>query len=298
MMYFKSSLSSLSAVAAILASAACGSSQETPARSASNEASRAAATEPAISPYGQSTGQNDNPVTPAHEGATTASHESPTMPGADPSPTRNDNPASGSTRGASASPGAGSVETWNSTNSQTGVTNVMGGVDVSTLNDAQLSAVVSTINEGEIQEATLALGKATAPDVKRFAKDMASAHRDMQNKTDALLARLQITPSDNAVSNQLKSDTQNEMATLQTMRGKDFDRDYIDAQVRNHNKALELLDRIMPVVKNPDLKAALASVHPKVESHLRSAERVQQTLQKGATNAQPADDPNPHGSAP
>jgi putative membrane protein len=293
MMHFKSSLSSLSAVAALFASVACGSSQETPARSASN----AAASEPAISPYGEATGQNDNPVTPAHEGATTPSHESPTMPGADPSPIRNDSPASGSTRGANA-PGTGGVETWSSTNSQMGVTNVMGGVDVSTLNDAQLSAVVSTLNEGEIQEAALALGKASSPDVKRFAKDMASAHRDMQTKIDALLGRQQITPSDNAVSNQLKSDTQNEMSALQTMRGKDFDRDYIDAQVRNHNKALELLDRITPVVKNSELKGALANVRPKVESHLRSAERVQQTLQRGATNAQPADDPNPHGTAP
>jgi len=175
-----------------------------------------------------------------------------------------------------------------------GSTNTMGAesgaiMDVSTLNDAQLAAIVGAINQGEIQESQLAVNKATAADVKRFARDMSTAHREMQAKSTALLSRLQITPADNAVSNQLKSDTQNELSTLQTMRGKDFDRDYIDAQVRNHNKALELLDRITPNVKNAELKAALTNDRPKVEAHLREAERVQQSLQKGTTNAQPED---------
>ncbi len=301
MMHFKSSLSMVSAVAAIFACAACGSTAETPPRTASNAASTAAS-EPALSPYGESTGQNDNPVTPSREGATTPGHESAALSDADPSPIRNDSPASGSTHGSSGSSPGGSVETWGSTNNQMGqlgVTNAMGGVDVSTLNDAQLSAVVQTINEGEIQEAELAVSKGVSPDVKRFAKDMMNAHRDMQNRTRALLARLQITPADNAVSNQLKSDTQNELSTLQTMRGKDFDRDYIDAQVRNHNQALELLDRVAPIVKNSELKAALTNERPKIEAHLRGAERVQQSLQKGATNGQPrGEDANPHGTAP
>jgi putative membrane protein len=295
MMHIKSSLSKVSAVAAILSCAACGSSQESPARSASN----AAASEPAISPYGEATGQNDNPIRPSREGATTASHEGTNMSSADPSPIHNESPATGSTDGSSA-PG-GSIETWGSgsTNRSMGVTNTMGGVDVSSLNDPQLSAVVQTINEGEIQEAELALSKSTSPEVKRFATDMMSAHRDMQNKTSALLARLRITPSDNAVSNQLKSDAQNEMSTLQTTKGKDFDRDYIDAQVRNHNEALELVDRITPIVKSPELKAMLTNAHPKLEAHLRAAERVQQSLQKGAASSQGgAKDPSPHGTAP
>jgi putative membrane protein len=168
-----------------------------------------------------------------------------------------------------------------------GVTNPMGGLpDVSSLSDAQLAAIVQAVNQGEIDEAQLALGRSTSPEVKRFARDMLGAHRDMQYKTNVLLGRLQLTPSENAVSNQLKSDTQSEMQELQTMRGKDFDRDYIDAQVRNHNKALEILERITPGVRNPDLKVAFTNDRPKVEAHLRAAERAQLALQRG-TNPQP-----------
>jgi putative membrane protein len=169
-----------------------------------------------------------------------------------------------------------------------GVTNQMGGAtDVSSLNDAQYAAVIQAVNQSEIQEALLAIGKATSPDAKRFARDMAFAHRNLENKLNGLLSNLELTPSENAISNQIKSDAQNEMQTLQTMRGKDFDRDYIDMQVTNHNKALELLDRIAPNVKSDELRIALTRVRPSIEDHLRQAERVQQSLQKGSTNVQP-----------
>ena len=197
---------------------------------------------------------------------------------------------------------SGAPVTWGSApesppTSATGVTNQMGGmVDLSTLNDAQFAAIVQAINAGEIQEAQLAMSKATSPDVKRFARDMAVAHRDMQSRMTTLLGRLQITPSDNAVSNQMRSDTQGEVSTLQTLRGKDFDRSYIDAQVTNHNSALETLDRITPSVKDAELKAALTATRPKIEAHLREAERVQLTLQKGTASPQPGasgSSPNP-----
>ncbi len=183
-------------------------------------------------------------------------------------------------------------QTWGAGASQPnsppmGVTNPMGGMDVSGLNDAQLAAVVHAMNDGEIQEAQLAETKASAASVKRYAQHLLNAHRDMMNKNSALLARLQIIPSDNSVSNQIKSDAQNELSTLRSMRGKDFDRDYVDAQVRNHNKSLELVDRVAPLVKNAEVRAQLQSDRTRIEAHLRDAERLQESLQKGSTNAQP-----------
>jgi hypothetical protein len=52
------------------------------------------------------------------------------------------------------------------------------------------------------------------------------------------------------VSNQLKRDAQDELSTLQGMSGRDFD--YIDAQVRGHNLALELIDRMLPNITDSD----------------------------------------------
>ncbi len=294
MRHLKSTLARLSTAAAVLAAAACSSSQTSPANSPSG--ARPASTYSQYGPaLGESAGYTPGPSTEATPGS--VGLPPPPMPGpvelvpASPA-LQEPAAATGSTGGAPVAP-----VTWGgaaSVSREVGVTNQMANeVDLSTLNDAQFASIVQAVNEGEIQEAQLAMTKATSPDVKRFARDMATAHRDMQNKMTALLGRLQITPSDNAVSNQLKSDTQSELSTLQGTRGKDFDRDYIDAQVRNHNEALELLERITPSVKNTELKASLTSTRPKIEAHLREAERVELVLQKGTANPQPGSSVTP-----
>jgi putative membrane protein len=268
MMHFKSSLPKLSAAAGILACAACASNAPSSANSAANAPAAA-----------EDTRQGDNTTAAAPD------HESYAATGAKPTSAANsDPPPSGSTDpiGTASETGKSAVD-----HGPAGTASAM-GTDVSSLNDAQLAAVVQALNQGEVLEAQLAQNKAVSPNTKRFAKEMMNVHREMQNRTNALLARLQMSPSESPVSTRLKTDVQNETATLQTMRGRDFDRDYVDAQVRNHNKALELLDRITPIVKNPDLKAALASDRLQVEEHLRAAERIEETLQKGAANAQPA----------
>jgi putative membrane protein len=165
-------------------------------------------------------------------------------------------------------------------------TAVVGTMDVSGLDDSQLAAVIQALNMGEIMEAQMAEKKAIAAEVKRFARELSTQHRDMENRVNAVFTRIQITPSDNAVSNQMKNDTQNDMSTLQAMKGKDFDREYIDAEIRDHNRALELLDRAIPNAKSAELKTELQNARTKVEAHLRMAEKIQQTLQKGSTNKQ------------
>jgi predicted outer membrane protein len=159
-------------------------------------------------------------------------------------------------------------------------------MDVSTLDDAQLAAIVLALNMAKIQAAQLAESKAGATEVKRYAHDMATEHRDMNKRANAVFVRIQIRPSDNAVSSQVKSDNENEMSTLQAEKGKDFDKDYIDAQIRDQNHALELIDRMTPNAKSPELKAELQNERMRLEAHLRQAERLQQLLQKGATSKQ------------
>jgi putative membrane protein len=283
MKHLKSTLAKVS-TAAVLGVTACSN---TPAANNPSSA-RAPST---YSPYGPAMGEGagyaagpSTEATPGEVGRLPPPRPSP-VELAPVSPPVEPSAAMGATSGAPVTWGSGPYAPPAGT---AGVTNQMGGmVDLSTLNDAQFAAIIQAINADEIQEAQLAMTKATSPDVKRFARDMAVAHRDMQTKMTTLLGRLQITPSDNAVSNQLRSDTQGEMSTLQAMRGKDFDRSYIDASVTNHNKALEMLDRITPSVKDAELKAALTATRPKLEAHLREAERVQLTLEKGTASPQP-----------
>jgi putative membrane protein len=274
MKHLKSSLSNLSAVAVALGLAACGGSNQSPSNMPSS-------TEPPASePNGSAMNQ------PANGGSrvegtfgTGATNSQAAGPAGGSAPVSQYGPANPPEAGGPA-PAAGSSPSATGASGET--------LDVSNLNDTQLAAVIQAIHQGEIQQGQLAETKASSPEVKRFAHNMVSMHRDMQNHHTALLGRLEIRPSDNAVSNQLKSDAQNQMSTLQALRGRDFDRDYIDAQVSGHNKALELIDRIIANVKSADLKADLVAARSKVEAHLRDAERVQQGLQgSGTTDKQP-----------
>ena len=160
-------------------------------------------------------------------------------------------------------------------------------MDVANLDDAQVAAVLQAMNSGEIQQAQLADKQATSSEVKRFAQKMLMAHREMQGSDATLFSRLKLTPRDNTVSNQLKTDAQSELSNLRDETSKNFDRDYIDGQVSAHRHALELIDRMLMTTRGPELRTDLQNARPKVEDHLRDAERIQQNLVKGP-QAQPA----------
>jgi putative membrane protein len=156
----------------------------------------------------------------------------------------------------------------------------------SSFHDADIAAVLGTVNQGEVDEAQLAIGKSKSADVRKFAQHMAADHRDMIRKDKALLSRIHVTPSDNVVSNQLKSDGRGELAALQGDTGRDFDRAYMDAQVKGHHHALELIDQMLPNMQNGDFKTAIQGARAKVEHHLQEAERIQQTVEQGSANKQ------------
>jgi putative membrane protein len=278
----KSSMPKMSAILVVASVAGCGH-QSQPSAPPTMQSTPATSEE-----YGSAMGQPGNNA--PSPGMMTPENTAPTPPssGSTTGPDTTSGQSTGGALGASPAPmmgpetmgpGGGTMQT----------------MDVSGMTDAQLAAIVQTANAGEIQEAQLAEAKASSPEVKRFAHEMMNGHREMLVHQNALFTRLQIMPSDNAVSNQLKTDAQNQMAMLQQVRGQDFDRAYMANQVRGHNKALEMVDRILPNVKNPDFRMALQNDRPKMEAHLREAEAIQQTLLKGTTNPQPGnpDTPNP-----
>lgn len=288
MNHLKSSLSKLSAVAAVLGLAACSHNQQaatqpptTYAQQTPEQQAPSQQTPSTSEQYGSTMGQSstsgtESGATPSTNGATGTQGQG----AAEQNGMQNGTPGSSTSSGALGSTG-------------TGATSTMGGtMDVSSLNDGQLAAVLVALHQGQIQEAQLAQTKAKSPDVKKLAQRMATAHQSNLTKEQTLFSQLQITPSDNAVSQQLQSDAQNQMSTLQSMRGRDFDRDYVDDEIKAHNQALELIDRMIPNAKNPQLKAELEGLRPKLQQHLQEAEKVQQKLEQGATNKQ-APDTNP-----
>jgi len=283
MNHFKSSLSVVTAVASVLGAAACGG-QQAQANAPSGEQTTAESQEHAGATMGQ---PNANTAGMDQTGGTSAGATS-DQSATSGATSYGQGGASGTVVGAMPSATTGSSQ--GGAGSMSGASNSAAPQatqpDASGLDDAQVAAVIQVINEGEIQQAQLAQSKAKSPEVRRFAQHMLTAHRDMENKDKKLLVRLQLVPQDSAVSSQVKTEGENQLSTLQGITGQDFDRDYIELQVSGHNKALELIDRMVPNLKSGDLKIELQNARPMVAQHLSEAERIHQHLQKGTTDEQ------------
>lgn len=146
-------------------------------------------------------------------------------------------------------------------------------------NDAQIAEIVVTVDNGEINEAKLAKSKAKSPKVKKFAQEMITDHGKANKKTAALASKLKMKPEKSADSKQLKQESMDQVKKLKGLKGAEFDKEYIDAQVTDHQKTLDKLDtELIPNAKNPELKEMLTTTRATIAKHLENAKTVQASL--------------------
>jgi putative membrane protein len=118
-------------------------------------------------------------------------------------------------------------------------------------------------------------------DVKAFGKQMVTDHTGVNKQAVDLVTRLKVTPEDNATSKSLKEGGEKNVANLKTLKGKAFDKAYIDHEVAYHQQVLDALDKVLvPNAKNADLKALLVKVRPAFVAHLEHAKHIQETVSK------------------
>ncbi len=75
------------------------------------------------------------------------------------------------------------------------------------------------------------------------------------------------------------------MTTLKAQKGKDFDKAYMDAQVKAHRDVLAVFDtKLLPNAQNVELKSTLTDARSHVAAHLAKAEDIQSKLDTGNTS--------------
>ncbi len=146
---------------------------------------------------------------------------------------------------------------------------------VDPLTDEQIAAITDAANTAEIEQAKLAQSKSKDPAVKRFAALMISHHGEAKQKQ----AKLKLKPAESGVSTTLQTDAASTLDMLKTDKGKDFDKAYITAQVEEHQKVLDTINqKLLPNVKNAELKAYLDEIKPRVEEHLKQAKQLRESF--------------------
>lgn len=148
--------------------------------------------------------------------------------------------------------------------------------------DPQIVGIVVAADNIDIDYAKLAISKTKDKQVRDFAQQMITDHSSVQKSVNELAAKLNVSPEDSDTSNSLKAKAQQMTQKLQGLRGKQFDRAYIDNEVAYHEAVINATKNVLiPSAQNAELKSALQGAEPLFEGHLQHAERVQSAIEGG-----------------
>jgi putative membrane protein len=146
-------------------------------------------------------------------------------------------------------------------------------------NDAQIVAIVGAANDGEIKEGRVAKSKASNRDVKAFADKMLIDHTRLDKSSMALASKMQVRPESSPGSEKLKASAMQDEQKLSSLSGSDFDKAYVEAQIKDHQTVLDTLDRqLIPNAKSAELKAELLRARPVIADHLQHAQQLQAAM--------------------
>lgn len=150
------------------------------------------------------------------------------------------------------------------------------------LSDAEVAHVAVTANSIDVDLAKLAQSRTGNHDVKQFATTMITDHSAVNAQATALAAKLGVTPQDNPVSQSLLKGAAEARATIEPLKGKAFDRAYINREVAYHEAVIDALDKLLiPSSSNAELKKLLVDVRPAFVAHLEHAKKIQRALGGG-----------------
>lgn len=147
------------------------------------------------------------------------------------------------------------------------------------LTDQQIVAVAAAVNAAEVDQAKIAVGRAKKKAVKEFAQMMIAHHGKAVKDVNELSTRLNLTPADSELVTHLRVDATETLTKLEQEEANDFDEEYIEAQISMHETALKKLDeRLLPNVRNEELKTLLQTMRAQVAQHLEQARALDAKL--------------------
>ena len=150
-----------------------------------------------------------------------------------------------------------------------------------TMTDPQITQLMKTANEAEIDMAKVAKSKTDNKQVKDFAKMMIDDHEKNEKDDKKVAKEIKVKPEETDTSKSMKKDSEQKISDLKKLKGKDFDKAYIDEQVTMHQALLDDLNqKLIPAAQSPDLKNYLETTKTHVEEHLSKAKEIQTSLTK------------------
>ncbi len=125
----------------------------------------------------------------------------------------------------------------------------------------------------EVALGQLASQQASNPDVKSYGETLV---RDHQMANSQLM---QIAQQKNVKMDKDEDGKDHFYKSLSKKSGTDFDREFVDHEVKDHKKDVKEFEKMAQDAKDPDLKNFAAQTLPKLREHLATAQRLQQSIE-------------------
>ena len=145
------------------------------------------------------------------------------------------------------------------------------------MDDNMIVGMMSGANGAEIAAGQVAAEKAQNQEVRQFATSMVEEHQRLQGQVDSVVAILNLerAPVPDSLSQHLEQARQ--QLTSQAA-GAEFDRMYMEHQVRDHQNTLNALQSVQNAVQNERLRTVVTGAIPAVQEHLERARTILQNL--------------------
>lgn len=142
--------------------------------------------------------------------------------------------------------------------------------------DAEMLVNAVSSDMYEVGAAEMAATMATQASVKEFASMMMTMHKTMMEETKMLAAKKAYT-----VPSMMANDYMDDMEDMKKWaKGKEFDTKYINAQIDQHQKMLDGIEKRMAATVDNDVKMWAQKASSGVRMHLDKAKMIDEALDK------------------
>lgn len=132
----------------------------------------------------------------------------------------------------------------------------------------------------EVQIGTLAVSKATSPDVKQFAQMMVDDHSKANNELKTLAGNKGI-----ALPDVISEKCQKKYYDIdQKNKGEEFDKAYMDQMVKDHKDDIDMFEKEAEKGNDPEIKSWASGKLATLRHHLEEAERISDQLAGNTAN--------------
>ena len=131
----------------------------------------------------------------------------------------------------------------------------------------------------EVQLGQLATQKAQSDQVKQFGQKMVDDHSKMLQDLRTLAKKKNVAlPQDPDMKDMAQ------MKLMERKSGAEFDKDFMEHMVKDHEKDLKDVQNIAAKAKDPEFKAAVQKAHAKIQEHLQLAQRISKSAAAGSSS--------------